>query len=205
MLTFAQFLAAAAENGELVNTLFEERLFELVGVLHRITAVLSAEHISHELIGGLAVLVHVEEANPELSMLTRDVDLLVNRMDLERIKVAAAKSGFRLGHAAGRDMLLYGATESGRHAVHLIFSGEKVRQNQVMLNPPIEPDVKQIYGEEVMVIALADLIRMKLTSYRLKDQVHVKAMDAAGLITAEIESTLSPELVVRLKHVRETE
>jgi hypothetical protein len=68
----------------------------------------------------------------------------------------------------------------GRHAVHLIFSGEKVRQNQVMLNPPIEPDVKQIYGEEVMVIALAHLIRMKLTSYRLKDQVHVKAMDAAG-------------------------
>src|SRR6266545_1756197 len=76
MQTFEQFLADAAQKGEAVNTLFEERLFDLVGVLHRITDALTAEHISHELIGGLAVLIHVEEANPEHSTLTRDVDLM---------------------------------------------------------------------------------------------------------------------------------
>jgi len=53
MQTFAQFLAHAAQKGEVVNTLFEERLFDLVGVLHKITDALTAEHISHELIGGL--------------------------------------------------------------------------------------------------------------------------------------------------------
>ena len=33
MLTFAEFLNEAAAKGEAVNTLFEERLFELVGGL----------------------------------------------------------------------------------------------------------------------------------------------------------------------------
>jgi hypothetical protein len=95
MLTFREFLADAAKKGEVVNTLFEERLFDLVGVLHRITDTLSSEHIPHALIGGLAVLIHVEEANPEHSTLTRDVDLMVRRSDLDRIKDAAARNGFR--------------------------------------------------------------------------------------------------------------
>jgi hypothetical protein len=56
-----------------------------------------------------------------------------------------------------------------------------------------------------MVIALVDLVRMKLSAYRLKDQVHVKALDAAGLITPAVEATLTPELAARLEHVRETE
>ena len=34
MVTFTRFLNDAVEKGEAVNTLFEERLFDLVGVLH---------------------------------------------------------------------------------------------------------------------------------------------------------------------------
>ncbi len=43
---------------------------------------------------------------------------------------------------------------------------------------------------------------MKLTSYRLKDQVHIQDLDRAGLITAEIEKTLSEPLLARLLEVR---
>ncbi len=204
-MTFSQFLRNAAEKGEAVNTMFEERLFDLVGVLHRISDTLIAEGIPHELIGGLAVLIHVEEANPEHSTLTRDVDLMVLRSDLERIKEAAARNGFRFRHAAGVDMLLYGDTNSAKNAVHLVFSGEKVRPNQATANPPIAPEVKSIHGKEVMVIPVADLVRMKLSSYRDKDRVHVRSMDSAGLITANVEKTLSTELQARLQHVRETE
>jgi len=67
------------------------------------------------------VLIHVEEANPELTSLTRDVDLMVRRSDLERIKLAVAKNGFRFRHAVGVDMLIYGDEESARNAVHLDF------------------------------------------------------------------------------------
>jgi len=203
MLTFDLFLADAANRGEAVNTMFEERLFGLVGILQRITDALVAEHIAHEVIGGLAVLIHVEEANPELTSLTRDVDLMVQRSDLERIKRAAAEHGFRFRHAAGVDMLIFG--DAGRNAVHLIFSGEKVRPGYLVPAPAIQPERKQIHGKEVMVIPVADLVRMKLTSYRDKDRVHIRSLDAAGLITGEIEMQLAPDLAARLQHIRETE
>src|SRR5271157_5867470 len=203
MLTFEQFIRDTAQKGEVVNLMFEERLFDLVGVLHKITDALTAENIPHELIGGLAVLIHVEEADPAQTALTRDVDLMVRRSDLERIKEAAAKNGFRFRHAAGVDMLLYGATESAKNAVHLIFSGEKVRPNQATPNPPILPEKKVIHGREVLVVPVADLVRMKLSSYRDKDRVHIRSMDAAGLITREVEEGLPDELHSRLQHVRE--
>jgi hypothetical protein len=205
MLTFEQFLSDAAQRGEAVNTLFEERLFDLVGVLRKITGALTAEGVPHELIGGLAVLIHVEEADPAQTMLTRDVDLLVRRVDLDRIKEAGAKQGFRFRHAAGVDRLLHGPTDSARNSVHLIFGGEKVRPNQMAPNPPISPEMKRTHGKEFMVVPLIDLLRMKLSAFRLKDQVHVQAMDAAGLITEEVEKKLSDDLLSRLKHIRETE
>jgi hypothetical protein len=205
MLSFEGFLAEVANKGEAVNTLFEERLFGLVGILHKITDALTAEQIPHEVIGGLAVLIHVEEANPELTALTRDVDLMVLRSDLERIKSVAARRGFRFRHVAGVDMLIYGDAEPAKNAVHLIFSGEKVRPSYVAQTPAIEPEAKRILGKEVMVIPVADLVRMKLTSFRLKDQVHLQSMDAVGLVTEDVEHKLTPELLQRLKHIRETE
>lgn len=205
MLSFEEFLADAASRGEAVNTLFEERLFGLVGILHKITDALTAEQIPHEVIGGLAVLIHVEEANPEQTALTRDVDLMVLRSDLERIKSASAKQGFRFRHVSGVDMLIYGDVEPGKNAVHLIFSGEKVRPSYVAPAPAIEPERKRVQGKEVMVIPVGDLVRMKLTSYRDKDRVHVRSLDTVGLVTEDVERKLTPELLLRLKQIRETE
>ena len=205
MLTFEKFVADAAKRGNGVKTLFEKQRFGLVDVLPKITDTLNTQHIPHELIGGLAVRIYVEEANSEHTSLTRDVDVIVNRSDLERIKETASKEGLRFSDAAGVDMLIYGPTESAGNAVHLVFSGEKVRPTQATPNPPIRPDLKHVHGKDVLVIPLLHLIRMKLSSNRLKDQVHIKSMDAAGLITSGAEATLTPELAARLKHVRETE
>jgi hypothetical protein len=56
--------------------MFEQPLFDLAGVLHKIAGPLMAAGVPHELIGGLAALVHVEEADPGHTTLTRDVDLM---------------------------------------------------------------------------------------------------------------------------------
>jgi hypothetical protein len=56
-----------------------------------------------------------------------------------------------------------------------------------------------------MVITVADLVRMKLSSFRDKDRVHVRSMDAAGLITPEVKAGLPAGLLERLQHVRDTE
>jgi hypothetical protein len=79
MLTFEQFLHSTAERGDAVNLVFEQRLFDLVGVLHKIAGPLAAGHVPYELVGGLALLIHVEESDPAHSMLTRDVDLMIRR------------------------------------------------------------------------------------------------------------------------------
>ena len=73
MLTFEQFLHETAEKGEAVNLLFEERFFALVGILEKISDPLIAEEIPHEVIGGVAMLIYVEEADPSQTPLTRDV------------------------------------------------------------------------------------------------------------------------------------
>lgn len=205
MPALAEFLRPAAQKGELVNILFEERLFELISLLHRITGLLVAGQIPQQVVGELAVLIHVEEASPEHSPLTRDIDLMVRRDDLERVKLAAAKGGFRFCHTSGVDVLLYGAVGTGRNSIHLVSGGEKVFPSYPAPSPDINPVIKVVDGKEVRVIAVADLLRMKLTANRRKDQVHVKALDAAGLITPELENRLMPELAARLKRVRETE
>ena len=66
---------------------------DLAGVRHKITGPLMAEEVPHEVIGGLAVLIHVEEADPAQSALTRDVDLMIRRSDLERVVEIAARHG----------------------------------------------------------------------------------------------------------------
>lgn len=205
MLSFDQFLADAARKGEVVNTVFEERLLGLVGILSRIADPLAAEGIKHELVGGLAVLVHVEEIDPAQSVLTRDVDLMIKRSDVERVKRIAAQHGFRFRHAARLDMLLIGPSERASNAVHLVFSGEKVALSQAVPNPPIRPEKKTIHGQQVFVISVPDLVKMKLSSYRDKDRVHIRSMDAVGLITPAVERGLSGELQSRLRHVRQTE
>lgn len=165
MLTFAQFLHDTADRGEAVNLVFEQRLFDLAGIPHKITSPFMAE----------------------------------------RVTEIAARNGFRFRHAAGLDMLLYGETTSARNAVHLLYSGEKVRPNQATPNPPIQPEKKRISGADVFIVPVAHLARMKLSAYRDRDRVHIRSMDAAGLITAEVENALPMELKARLQHIRETE
>jgi hypothetical protein len=204
MLTFEQFLRSTATKGEAINLMFEERLFGLVEMVHKVADMFTAEGIPYEIIGGMAVAMQIERVDRDQVMLTRDVDLMIDRSDFERIKEAAPRHGFHYRHAAGLDMLLHGDDKKAIRGVHLLFSGEKVRPNQTA-NPPLTPERIAIYGREVSVIPVVDLVRMKLNSYRDKDRVHVRAMDAVGLITAEVERALPADLHSRLQHVRSSE
>jgi hypothetical protein len=56
-----------------------------------------------------------------------------------------------------------------------------------------------------VVAPVIDLVHMKLTSFRLKDKVHIQDMDSVGLIPPEIEATVSAILAARLAEVRATE
>jgi hypothetical protein len=175
-----------------------EQLFERMRRFH---AAMDAGGIPYRIIGGLATFIHVFEREPTKARMTQDVDAGVARQDLRRIIAAAERGGFRYRHVAGVDMLLDPGKPSARSAVHLVFIGEKVRPEDLAPIPSSEPVRTE---EGIYVAPVGDLVRMKLTSFRLKDKVHIQDLDGAGLITPEIEESLPEPLRERLREVRAT-
>ena len=176
---------------------FVEQLFQ---VMKRFTDALSQAGIEYRVIGGMAVFLHVRDRQPIAARLTNDVDAAVRRTDLQAIIRAVEPFGFRHRHAAGVDMLVDIAKPNARSAIHLIFVGEKVRKVYPEPVPGFSPPAKTVEG--ALIAPVADLVRMKLTSFRLKDKVHIQDLDGVGLITPEIEAQLPDLLQQRLAEVR---
>ena len=183
----------------LANTFFETRVEQLFDLARLIEEIFAAAGVEYRVIGGLAVYLYVEDAEPDAGRLTRDIDIVVRRQDLARIAEAAKRFGLEHRHVAGVDMLVQAGEASARRAVHLVFAGEKVRPHYSESAPDISGD-RTLRG--VRLIPLADLIRMKLTSFRAKDEAHLKDLDQAGLITPEVEGHLSEVLRERLHQMR---
>jgi len=149
------------------------------------------------------VLFHVASRDPLAARLTKDVDLAVNRADLPRIAEAARSLGLEYRHVAGVDMLVDAKAPKARSGIHLLFAGERVRPSDLEPVPRLsEPSV----GEGgILLVAPAELVRMKLISYRQRDKTHIIDMDSVGLITPEIEAGLPDVLRDRLEEVRAEE
>lgn len=185
-----------------VNTFFEVRLQDLFNLAARVEEAFRGAGIEYRVVGGLAAYLYVEEAEADAGRLTKDIDIMVRREDLPRIQQAAETVGLEYRHAAGVDMLVQKGQPSARRAVHMIFEGEKVRPEYT------EPAAKLGEGRQIQgipVTPLADLVKMKLTSFRLKDQMHIKDLDEQRLITPEIEEGLPELLRERLREVRARE
>jgi hypothetical protein len=187
----------------LVNTFFENKVDQLFEVAGRLAKALSQAGIEYRVVGGFAAYMHVNEVEPMAARLTRDIDVAIDRADLDAIIEATRPFGFRYRHAAGVDMLVDAEAPKAHSAVHLVFIREKVRQEYAEPVPTFSPSVQ--YGNGISIISVADLVKMKLTSFRLKDRVHIQDLDGVGLITPEIEAQLSPLLKSRLQEVRATE
>ncbi len=179
---------------------YDAHIGQLIEVAERLKAALDEAGVEYRIIGGLAVFLHVRERDALAARATRDVDVAVHRNDLKRIRAAAAGAGFEFRHAAGVDMLVDRESPSARSAIHFVFLNEKVRPDYIEPVPAMLDAVRNADG--LLISSVADLVKMKLTSFRLKDQVHIQDLDGAGLITDEIEQALSPELRKRLGHVR---
>ena len=187
----------------LTITAYDAHVEQLRDTVRRLADAFARAGIEYRVIGGLAVFFHVVARDPGAARATRDVDVAVNRADLAAIIEAVRPIGFVHRHTAGVDMLVDALHLSARSAVHLVFAREKVRPHYVEPVPDFSPPVRTTEG--VLLAPVADLVRMKLTSYRLKDRVHIQDLDAAGLITPEIEAQLCDPLRARLREVRATE
>ena len=169
--------------------------------LVRASAALRAGGVAYAVVGGNAVAAWVATVDKAAVRNTQDVDVLIRRGDFGAAKAALEGAGFVYRHTAGVDMFVDHATASARDAVHILFASEFVRPGEPVPNPDVNESTE--FGA-LRVIDLEALVRIKLTAFRRKDQVHLLDMIGVGLVDASWAARLAPPLAARLQQLLDT-
>lgn len=164
--------------------------------LERITRALGEARVPYALVGGQAVALWVATKDPAAVRTTKDVDILLSRADLARARAAARAVDLDYFEVLGVGMFIERVDPNPRHAVHLVWAGEKVRPQDDYASPNVEP--RQMLTPGVQVVSLPGLIQMKLLANRDQDRVHLRDMIDVGLIDRDLLRQLPAELAERL-------
>ena len=166
--------------------------------LLRAARALEQAHVAYAVAGGNAVAAWVSRVDETAVRNTQDVDILLRRNDLLTARAALEQAGFVYRHAASMDMFLDGPEAKARDAVHIVFASEKVRPDY----PITAPDVSESEETETFrLVSLEALVKMKLTSFRDKDRVHVRDLIEVGLVDASWLRRLPDSLQLRLREL----
>lgn len=169
--------------------------------LVRASTALEKAGIPYAVAGGNAVAAWVAMVDATAVRNTQGVDILLRRGDLDAAAEALSRAGFIRRHVAGLDVFLDGPDAKARDAVHVVMAGEKVRPDYPAAAPEVTESEKP---GGFCVVALEALVRMKLVSFRRKDQVHLLDMLEIGLIDAGWTRRFAPELAARLQQLIDT-
>ncbi len=111
------------------------------------------------------------------------------------------KAGFVYRHAAKIDMFLDGpGAERGMLCTSFLLASVFDRK---IYFPPLNLNIAEEH-QAFRLLDLESLVRMKLTSFRLKDQVHLQDMIEVGLVDQSWVSKYPPELAARLQQILDT-
>jgi hypothetical protein len=166
--------------------------------LKRAAAALDAAGVPYAVIGGNAVAAWVSKVDPGAARNTVDVDLMINRADLDSATAAMKAAGFVYRHVFGVNMFLDGPEGRPRDAVHVVFAGEKVRQEYSASAPNLSATEQH---DSYKLLDLEPLVVMKLTSFRDKDRTHLRDMIEVGLVDQSWANRFPTELAARLQEL----
>jgi hypothetical protein len=164
--------------------------------LRRITRALDEKSVPYALVGGQAVALWVASREPAAVRTTKDVDLLIRREDLPRARAAALSVEMDYFEVLGVGMFLDRADPNPRHAVHLVWAGEKVRPEYELPSPAIDQR-KELAG--LHAVSLPGLVLMKLMSNRDQDRVHLRDMIDVDLVGRDMVHRFPTALAERLE------
>jgi len=163
--------------------------------LLRAARALEQANVLYAVAGGNAVAAWVSRVDEAAVRNTQDVDIILRRTDLSAARKALEKDGFVYRHAASIDMFLDGPDAKARDAVHIVFAAEKVRSDYASPAPDVSESEET---ETFRLLSLDALVRMKLTSFRDKDRVHLRDLMDVNLVDEswleKIPATLRPRL-----------
>ncbi len=164
----------------------------------RAVRALEAASVSYAVVGGHAVANWVASIDEGSVRNTRDVDILIRRVDFEAVKAAMEADGFIFENAYGVDFFLDGPNCKPSEGVHLLYAGEKVKETDPVPTPLLSESER---GAAFQVVSLEPLVRMKLVAFRRKDQVHLQDMTRLNLIDATWPDRFPPILAARLREI----
>ncbi len=166
--------------------------------LLRATAALELAGVPYAVAGGNAVAAWVAKVDEAAVRNTPDVTILIRRVDLPATRAALESAGFVYCHAAGIDMFLDGPNAKARHAVHVVFAGEKGRPE---FSEPAPEVVESVAGPMYRALGLDALVRMKLTSFRNEDGMYIRDLIDVGLVDESWCDRLPVPLADRLREL----
>ena len=105
--------------------------------LLRSTTALNQAGIPYAVVGDHAVASWVATVDEGAVRNTRDVDLLVRRDDLPAVTIALQNAGFLPEKSIGVTMFLDGPDAKPSESIHLLFAGEKVKEDYPLASPDI--------------------------------------------------------------------
>jgi hypothetical protein len=164
--------------------------------LERAATALAGAGVPYAVAGGNAVAAWVSRVDEAAVRNTQDVDILLRRADLDAATAALARAGFIRRRVAGIEMFLDGPQAGARDAVHIVLAGEKVRPEYTAAAPDVSESETAGFFR---LLTLEALVRMKLTSFRDKDRVHLRDLLEVGLIDASWCARLPADLRARLQ------
>lgn len=166
--------------------------------LLRTAHALETAKIAYAVADGNAVAAWVSRVDEAAVRNTQDVDILLRRTDLAAARSALEQVGFVYRHAASMDMFLDGPDAKARYAVHIVFASEKVRPEYSVTAPDVSESEET---DTFRLVSLEALVKIKLTSFRDKDRVHVRDLIEVGLVDSAWLPRLPDSLRSRLQEL----
>jgi hypothetical protein len=117
---------------------------------------------------------------------------------LPAARTALEAAGFIYHRLLDVDTFIDGPQGKPSGGVHILFAGEKARQDDENILPDIDESER---AADFQVATLVALVRMKLIAFRRKDQVHLLDLIGVGLLDATWPARLPPPLGARLQQL----
>ena len=164
--------------------------------LRRATNALDAAGIPYAVAGGNAVAEWVARVDEGAVRNTREIDLLIQRVDFRSARAALESAGFE--YETDRGEFRAGPQGKLSCGLRLLFAGELAKPEYDFPAPNLDESERT---PEFQVMTLEALVRMELTSWRLKDRVHLRDLIDVGLIDAAWPARFPPTLAERLQQL----
>ena len=186
-------------TGEALWTRMERAVEKVNQRLRNTVQILETAQIPYAVVGGHAVRAWVAQVDEAALRTTQDVDILIRPADLPALIDVMSAAGLQHRQSMGADMFVEHAESSARDAVHILLTGQSVKDGEPY--PDVEPSTRT---ESFSTLPFETLIRMKLDAFHLKDQVHLQDMISLGMIDESWKSRLGEKLGDRLQKLLDT-